>query len=261
MSPSVERPKPPYLQIADSLRQQIQSGQLSEGDSVGSVRGLARAWNVAEATAHRALQHLHQEGLVAGAAGVGTVVRTRQLQGTDARYWTSKTTGRIYPPDRHAKIVSAELVEAPEQVAAAVGVEPGEPVIKRRRVSYRTSDDGLEKAVSVSTSWFNGKLAATAPKLLSTDRIPEGSFGYIEATTGRKVTEVVEEIELSTATEDEARIFEITAGDAIMRWENWILDENEGLIEYGQSVAEPHRKASYRFRVGGPEAASETDSE
>ncbi|QID36943.1 GntR family transcriptional regulator [Streptomyces albus] len=65
---------PPYARIADALRRRITSGELSPGDRVPSTRQLAREWNVALATATKALTVLRQDGLVEARPRVGTVV-------------------------------------------------------------------------------------------------------------------------------------------------------------------------------------------
>ena len=74
MSPTVDRPEPPYLQIVKRIREQIRSGELRDGDMVPSTRKLAAEWNVSWPTAAKALTMLQSEGLVRGVAGVGTVV-------------------------------------------------------------------------------------------------------------------------------------------------------------------------------------------
>ncbi|MEV0265707.1 TetR/AcrR family transcriptional regulator C-terminal domain-containing protein [Streptomyces sp. NPDC050617] len=65
---------PPYLRIVAELRRRIAEGELAPGDRVPSTRQIAREWNVALATATKALTTLGQEGAVRAQARVGTVV-------------------------------------------------------------------------------------------------------------------------------------------------------------------------------------------
>ncbi|MCG5213486.1 TetR/AcrR family transcriptional regulator C-terminal domain-containing protein [Streptosporangium sp. KLBMP 9127] len=67
---------PPYLRIVADLRRRIADGDLAPGDRVPSTRQIAREWNVALATATKALTALSQEGLVRAQPRVGTVVAT-----------------------------------------------------------------------------------------------------------------------------------------------------------------------------------------
>ena len=174
MSPTVDRPEPPYLQIVKRIREQIRSGELRDGDMVPSTRKLAAEWNVSGPTAAKALTMLQSEGLVRGVVGVGTVVCagvTAHNSSLD-RLRSIWATGRIYPPDEHAEIKSASLVPGPSKIADALGLAPGTYVIRRHRVTYR--DD---VPISASVTWLDGKLAGVAPLLLTTERIVQGTIG------------------------------------------------------------------------------------
>lgn len=64
----------PYRQIADHLRADIEEGRLGPGDKLPSERELAERYDVERATAHRAVQELHLDGLVVAYAGRGVFV-------------------------------------------------------------------------------------------------------------------------------------------------------------------------------------------
>ena len=66
--------QPPYLRIVAALKQRITHGELRRGDRLPSTRQLAREWNVALATATKAITVLRHEGLVESHARSGTVV-------------------------------------------------------------------------------------------------------------------------------------------------------------------------------------------
>jgi AcrR family transcriptional regulator len=65
---------PPYRRIADAVRERIARGELRVGDRVPSARQITRDWDVAIATATKALAVLRDEGLTVPRPGVGTVV-------------------------------------------------------------------------------------------------------------------------------------------------------------------------------------------
>ncbi|MEU6012782.1 TetR/AcrR family transcriptional regulator C-terminal domain-containing protein [Streptomyces sp. NPDC047515] len=73
--------EPPYLGIAGEIRRRIISGELAPGDRVPSTRAIVREWDVAMATATKALSALRHEGLVRAVPGVGTVVVERRAPG------------------------------------------------------------------------------------------------------------------------------------------------------------------------------------
>jgi molybdate-binding protein/DNA-binding transcriptional regulator YhcF (GntR family) len=68
-----------YLEIAESLRRRIASGELQPGDKLPSVREMARRWGCTPGTVSRAYTQLAQEGLVVGHRGGGTRVTSGAL--------------------------------------------------------------------------------------------------------------------------------------------------------------------------------------
>ena len=250
MAPAVRREEPPYIQIAEDIRRRVRSGQLSDGDLVPSTRQLAREWQVSVPTAAKALTMLRSEGFVRGVPGTGTIVcanQTMQHSGGDRLRATART-GRIYPPNERAVITSAELVPAPAAVADALRVPPDAQVIRRHRITYR--DDA---PVSASTSWLPGELAAVAPRLLSTERIREGTAGYVEATTGRAVTHALDQDSARAATEQDAADLGVSAGSPLACGRNWWYDSDGGVIEYGERVSIPGRWASHEYEIARDE--------
>jgi putative molybdopterin biosynthesis protein len=63
-----------YLQIADSLRDDIFNGVFKPGDTFPPIRNLAKTWNCTNGTVQRAFQILADEGLVTTHVGKGTKV-------------------------------------------------------------------------------------------------------------------------------------------------------------------------------------------
>ena len=76
----VRHPDPPYRRIVAAIRAQIAAGELRAGERMPSIRQLARQWNVAIATATKAMATLRDEGLVETRVGSGTVVSARASQ-------------------------------------------------------------------------------------------------------------------------------------------------------------------------------------
>ena len=244
--PAVERPEPPYLQIAEHLRQQIRSGELKDGDLVPSTRAIARDWQVSAPTAAKALMTLRSEGYVRGVAGVGTAVcagSTTHYPGSD-RLRAARTAGRIYPPGEHAVIKSAELVPAPGSIADALGLEPGTLVIRRYRVTYR--DDS---PISASVSWLDGTLAEAAPRLLSTERLTEGTAGYIRQMTGRDAVRGTDQDSARAATGQDAEDLGVEPGSPVATGRTWWYDADGVVVEYGERVSVPGRWSTHDYTI------------
>ena len=68
-----------YLEIAESLRRRIASGELEPNHKLPPVREMAQRWNCTPGTVSRAYSQLAQQGLVAGHRGGGTRVTSGAL--------------------------------------------------------------------------------------------------------------------------------------------------------------------------------------
>jgi DNA-binding GntR family transcriptional regulator len=64
----------PYEVVASALREQIESGELAEGEFLPGIKALAAMHGVAVGTAHRAANLLVESGQVEVVAGRGTRV-------------------------------------------------------------------------------------------------------------------------------------------------------------------------------------------
>ena len=69
---------PPYVTIANELRQRIRGGELRTGDKIASTRALARKWKVALATADGRVPHFEDTVISTVIAGLGGRPITRK---------------------------------------------------------------------------------------------------------------------------------------------------------------------------------------
>lgn len=249
--PTIDRPEPPYLQVVRHIREQIQSGELKDGDRVPSTREIAATWNVAMATATKVLTTLRAEGLTRAEQGVGTVVQTKQALHLSAqdRAISIHRTGKIYPEGHYAKIRSAELRPAPALVADALGVTEGVPVVRRQRTTY-TDDD---VPVSTSVSWFDGALVEAAPKLLSTERLKQGTARYVEEQTGRVAVGTYAQHAAGFASDEDAEALNVAPQSAVLISRNRYVDRDGDVVEYGESTALPGHWVFYEYTNEGTE--------
>ncbi len=66
--------KPLYEQIASQIKAAIISGELSAGESIPSIRALAKSLHISVLTVQKAYETLQNEGFVETAAGKGCYV-------------------------------------------------------------------------------------------------------------------------------------------------------------------------------------------
>jgi GntR family transcriptional regulator len=70
---------PVYVQLADLLRAQIQSGELAPRRPLPSIRTLTQTYDVADGTVKKAVAVLRAEGLVRTVTGRGVFVVDRAV--------------------------------------------------------------------------------------------------------------------------------------------------------------------------------------
>ncbi|WP_106584464.1 GntR family transcriptional regulator [Murinocardiopsis flavida] len=77
MAATSEGSQPPYLQVAEALRERIQREEFPVGSQLPSGRQLADEYDVAPNTVSSALRLLRDEGVVVSQQGRGSYVREK----------------------------------------------------------------------------------------------------------------------------------------------------------------------------------------
>jgi len=238
--PELQEVLPKYLQVANYYRDLIASGVLSAGDEIPSERQLAIDWGISRPTATRALGALRTQGLVESRQGSGTYVRERVQLHRRARdrYLRSRESGRIYAPGERAEIVAAEVAMLPDWIADELGVARGGEGIRRHRITYTD-----ESPSEVSTSWFTGELADTAPKLLHRARIRAGTLAYVEQATGRVARYARDQLAARLATASERKELDLTGrAAAVLVVHHVVFDASDRPLECVEAVYPPDRR-------------------
>jgi DNA-binding GntR family transcriptional regulator len=173
----------PSEQIANELRAQIEAGELRPGEALPSDTALAARFDVSKPTITKARAMLVAVGLVVSRPGAASIVSAAGPEPVSGGRQLRRVrgTGRVYPDGTYARVVRAGIAPASPDVAAALGTEPGAPVIERRKVTFARDDTPL----ATTTTCFPAILADQCPALLSTEGIPQGATLYVEQQTGR----------------------------------------------------------------------------
>ena len=253
MTERIDRGQPPYLQIAEELRRKILSGELAPGDHLPSGREIARQWGCAYGTAAKVLGTLRKEGLVASFPGHATVVSSRQRhRHLGDRYQAARHSKRIHEPYESSEIRESRIVEAPDIVAMALGLEPKAWVIRRHRIL----SEG-KTPVALATSWFSGVLRSyfdehgepTPSALIKTDSIPEGTGPYIERITRRTMTTAQDRLTARHATETEREELQLDDPAPVLEVQHTVWDANDQPMTFEVNIVPANRWATYDYPV------------
>jgi DNA-binding GntR family transcriptional regulator len=234
---------PKWRALADTLAAKISSGEYAPGDRLPKIEDLVLEGKGSKTTVHAAYKALEADGLVISSRGHGTVVRERATLATAAeREARSKLTGSSWRAGERSDSHMAGLVSAPEDVAEALGISPGEQVLRRSR-TYR--DDDTRTVISHSTSWIPAVLAEQLPELLMGKRLSGGtSIDVITRHTGRPVAQRFSSMWARITTPADAGPLEIPEDTraAVIVMTVKVIDSSGMAIEYGVDVGGPGRR-------------------
>ena len=228
----------PYVQIIEHYRQEIRSGRLKDGDMLPAGREIAKQFGVSLATAAKVAGGLQALGLVTPRPGAGTVVTASRPPADRARGGPLLITLASRTPTRpgdQARVLDAEVVAAPQTVAAQLGAEPLAQVIRRRQATIR---DGTTAALL--TSWLPASLAEALPALLDRTRITEEIGGYQPAWGEDWVS-------ARPPTSAEAREFGIKRGSPVTVVHSRRFAADDTVIEYAELIARADTRVTYRY--------------
>lgn len=242
--------------IADDLRSRILNGELAPGDALPTLAVIRKQWNVSEPIARAALSALRSEGLIESQRG--TASRVRQSRPTRrlgiGRYRRSVWSGEDPRPILTAEtedqgrtatqeIADSGSVPAPQWVADALQIEPGDPVWLRAR---RTAIDGVPN--QLLSSYFPEWVTEAAPQLKEESTGPGGTFARLdEVSTLEEVSEVIEG---RMPTGPEATTLDMPTGVPVFEVTRVIYDQQERPMEVGHAVVRCDSALfAYRFPI------------
>lgn len=205
--------QPPYLRIADALRQRVAECEWSPGDRLPSRAQIAQEYGVGENVVRRAQELLISQGVLEGRAGSGTyVAEPRQRVRIVRSSAREQRGGSPFRADMRAvgkqggwESRTDAKVPAPTEIAERLGIGVGELCV---RTVYEFLADG--RPVQLSTSWE--PYALTAGSLIV---LPEGGphagAGVVDrmAEIGITVSHMVERPEPRQANPEEASLLGI----------------------------------------------------
>lgn len=201
-----------YQQVAARLRARIESGELRPGETLPAVRALMQEYGVAGSTVQKALRAMQAEGLLESTPRKGLTVRdTTRLISRSAEFVSPVPEGGKTPHGRSTSVEVSEVV-ASADVTALLGVDAGEPVVRRGRMML--DDEG--QIVEITASYFPKSIAdgtplATGSKLGGATPTALKRLGYPPRSPAR------EWVDARMPTAEEARILRMPPGAPVFR--------------------------------------------
>jgi GntR family transcriptional regulator len=224
-------------QIAEELAHSILSGDLQPGALMPSERELIDHDGTTKSTAGKAIALLQAEGLVWAETGRGTfaqdipkVKRVRRVpprrDGSDSSFAEEMRKAGLDPS---TKLVQAELIEPPAEIARKLEMGEGEQAVIRKRHMFA---DG--RPVQLAASYIPLTVAGGVD-LAYPDTGPTGIYTRL-AERGHQVKRFIEEVESRRPTAEEADFLRISRTQHILEVTRLACDPAGRVLEVTVNV-------------------------
>jgi GntR family transcriptional regulator len=212
--------RPIYRQIADVVRSRIASGELAAGDQLPSEQRLMGDFTAARGTVRQAVALLKAEGLIEVEHGRGAYVRARppvRRLSYDRFARRHRDAGKAaYLAEMEAEhrqaqveVIRVEQDGAPAEVAGALGLAAGDPVLVRAR---RYLADG--QPMELATSYIPWPLAE-GTAMTQPNPGPGGIYARLEE-AGHVLGSFTEDVSARMPTPEETRALRLPPGVPVL---------------------------------------------
>jgi GntR family transcriptional regulator len=194
-------PVPLYFQLAEQIREQIESAQIVAGDQLPSERDISERYGISRMTARQAITYLARHGHVVVRPGIGTFVAEPKLT-----HDTLHLLGFTEEMLRNGRSPSSTVLEqgvgiAPRSVAAQLGIAPDALTTRIVRLRLLEGVPLLLETVHVPQ--------ALAPHLEQEDFSRTSLYSVLEQHYGLSLQHARQTLEVTTARDDEAALLGI----------------------------------------------------
>jgi GntR family transcriptional regulator len=227
---------PLYIQIAEGLIAQIESGALCPGEQLPPERELSEKLGVNRMTLRRALRVLESQGLIIRKHGIGTFIAEPKI---DRKMeivfrFSSDMQQRGFTPQ--AKIISFEQIMAESSMAKDLMVPISAPIYSILRLRSINHEPVMLESYMIPVQRF--------PGLDQFDLENRSIYEILEDEYGVPIARARQSFEPVIATEYEAKLLNITIGDALMLEKRLSYDAHNLPIEFGK---DRYRGDRFRF--------------
>jgi len=230
--------EPLYHQVAECIRELIETGELHVGDRVWSERDLMSRFNVSRNTARRALTLLARDGLIYSVQGRGTFVAPSKMRHGLARlssFTEDMLRAGLNPTSR---LLGQNLITAPPKIAKCLNLHPDQQVICIERL--RLAND---EPMALNTSYVPYHLC---PQLLDEDLETGSLFHLLEQKYGLQLWRAEQVIKPAVATEYEAQLLGVALCTPLLLAEGTTFLRSGEPIEYMKLL---YRGDRYEFVI------------
>jgi GntR family transcriptional regulator len=234
-----EAPDPLYIQMKQTLVDEITRGRYRVHERLPSERELSETYKISRMTARQALIDLIRAGLAYTRVGKGTFVAEAKIQqqlrivsgfSQDVRARGGRATSRV---------LAASVKAATPEIAAALRIMPEREVVALSRVRL---DD--EHPLAIEHAFL--PLTRCPGLLAKHDFARESLYAALAADYGYQLSEAEQTIEAALGEPSELRLLRMRAPGAVLKIQRLTVTADSVPIEYVRST---YRGDRYKFHL------------
>lgn len=231
-----KNPEPLYIQIAESLIAQIETGELAPDERLPSERDLSKRLNVSRMTLRAALRELDSRGLLVRRPGDGTYIAEPKIDRHADKLvpFTQSMQQRGYKIS--SKLIVFEQRLANVSMAKRLEIPVSSPVYLSQRVRYINQEPVLLENCTMPVGIF--------PNFDKYDLESRSLYEIMETEYGILAHHSEQSLEAVVAGEYESELLKIDQGAPLMLERRLGFDEDERPFEYGHDL---YRGDRFRF--------------
>jgi len=214
---------PVYVQIRETLRDEITHGGLKRGEKLPPEHELATQFNVSRMTIRESIEDLVDEGLLYRRHGVGTFVAFPHLQRDHTRLTSFFDKASEEGVDVRAELLALDVLPAKAVIARALDLTPGSRVIRIRTLRYANN-----VPITVHEAYVPQKLFAS---IVDEDLESQHLWTLFEK-CGYKVKRAVQRLEARDADKEMAQLMRIKEGSPILYKERTVYAADGTPVEF-----------------------------
>lgn len=223
------------LQISDSLRRRIESGELQAHSTIPSERALAQQLGVSRMTVRAAVEDMVNEGLLIRRQGRKTVVADRKInRAAGFTSFSEEMRLRGWQPTSAVRQVATLLADV--ATAAQLELPVGARVILIERLRLADDEPLAQETVYLSYSRF--------PELAGMDLASCSLYELLASRYGVRPVYAEESVEAVLMTTEQARLFGLERGSPALLSRRITRDETGTVVEAATSL---YRGDRYRM--------------
>ena len=230
-------PVPLHHQVYVDLRRALDAGEWRPGQQLPTERDLADGYGCSLITVRRALDELVREGRIERTRGRGTFVLHPRLDRDMAARSSFATEMAERGLDAETRLVSARPESATAVVAAALGLQTGEPTIYLERLRPAGGEPYLLEQVHLPAERF--------PGLLASDLEHRSLYERLATEYDARVVRAREALEPVLLRAREARLLDQPRGAPALLIEGTAFAADGTVVEFGRTFVRGDRSRYY----------------